>query len=1521
MPVFHFIDEPKNGINDVGYLDQKEHSLFFVSSSAERSFGNSNKDVLEVGIHNLQKEISSFVVITSSRESVPVIYPYEDVDGNAFDDVYSPPKNTSIQDGEKNLLLQITDLIPIGSVTSNAVYLSVNPVSNLFSHDDPLIIKEISNSKKEIKLIRSFKAESVLNISLVEFSDRVGITLNGKKDIKLKSGTIHTLKFSGDVKKLRFSKTRGGTFNGSVEYLNNIVYKPTVNEIVLDTTEEFPKILYVYNTDSDGSDALIDLTEAITKSDFKLNSEFLALGKDAFVFREIHDEVSYGISSVNLTDVYNSTKASFSENITALKNLLSFQNDNDVLKILSSIYYGDSMFDEDLGKYVKLLGVNSYIENHIKFNYEFVGNFVSLKNDVARIAKSTCSSRILTYNPNATRLIGKRNDYSLSMTYLVSLIESTLNRVFSEIEFAYKNKYKTPLKCALNFGGGKLFPILISELRTDGEYWVKLKEPISSGITVGDRCSISNISIRPFFQVVTIGTKSSDKVIRLVSPNFSLSLNEPSNRTTSTKYYNTDQLSIERVANNKIKVNKKLLDLNVDYTDFDKFVVFSSANIRVKIFKNKLRRITELNEEITELMLVDSGSTSVTDRLSVYENIVNDKAEIDTIIGSFDGYEAYLHKSGNVIYDTSLEIFVDSSGSSKSSSFLSTLEDESVKYDKNNRDSLLNNSPEYIYENVDNDDYLKFLSMIGHHFDNIYLHISNIGIYKEIGRDIDSGMTGKMVSYVLNSFGFKIPPGMSGLIESSDTVENYLSSGEQNGIVNHISVDEKTKTIWKRMLINLPSIYKSKGTEECIRQIFSIYGIPNNLIILKEFGGGYSNHEISSSYLSDEKEYLLEYIGEEGEYVEISGSNVPYKSIDFKLYIDPSNYTSSRLIVPLHDKFDSLDKHVYSLGFVKISRTLGRFYFTIRNDSDKFTTLTDPVYLFSDEPMSVMLRRNYVDTKFNAAQSASFVPTKYDISIFRSSGGGKNVDSTTSFYLSGSLNESFDDVSGSSITFGNVDSLNIISEISEFIESQDSTFEFVGENASTVLSDNLPNYSLDKFRGCMDRFILQSIPLTDADFRIRGLNVNSYYQGQPSSSYDDILFRFNLGIPEDFSSASFTQLGHLVPNLNHVHSESAATLYNFSGSNITSSLTTINCNTSSFSYFPHQRREFSVINEYPTQHIGPVRFENRKVNYISTEMLDSSLSTEKSLTYKNKSNQYSDSNRIGIFVSPIHERNKDILNFFGDCDIISTVSSPNDRFGKKYLKLEELRKSYYKTNAVSKILFNELFSIYKIFIDKSLFETLKSVIPARNKTYSGILIESTLLERSRIEQKPADIFLNTSFNGSIDLRDIPGKSDVSAPITSSIDLRYITDDNEAYSESSFSGLSSFKDRTNEYETNVFLGENGYVEYDGRIYSAYKKRYTRSKSFSGGRVIRRHFYTMELILSGSSVQLPSNYTPLSSTAMFRPISKKRIPMRKTPGKSHQTKNTTINDSGLEDRSPVIRISTGKNLTNGNFGVSS
>jgi hypothetical protein len=1522
MSSLYLIEESKNTLNTVGYLGKKEHELFFVSSSKEYSFGNSSKDVLEVGIYNLQKELSSYFHITSSKLDKKVTYKYSDVDGNSFTDYYFPTKNSALQDLDKNYLLSVGDVIRYGSVTSNNFYLSVNPISNLFSIEDPLTIKEISNSRKEIKLIKSFRSESIGGIHSVEM-EKNSLRIDGSSSVKFKSGIVHVIKAVGlDVNKIRFSKVRGGVKNGSVEYNSNIVYRPSSSEIVIDATEDFPKVLFAYHRDISSAGVEINLSESVSVEDFKLNTEFSSLKHDGFVYREISDELTYELSTVNLTELYDSTKQSFYSQIVSLRNLLSFSNDSEVLELISSIYNGVTISDSVTGKNTRLLGIREFIDNHIKFNFEFLGDFKSFRESSQNIISSVCESRLRFYNPHAIDTKSNKENFSQAVIYLKSILTSAVQSSISNVEYGYKLKFKSPLKSALNFGSGSLFPILTSKIENESEFWVKLKDPLSGNFSVGDKTSLSNISIIPTFELISWLAENSQKFIKLRIPNFSLNLNEPSDRTISTKYYSDNDLEISRVAGNKISVNKKLIDLNIDYSDFSNFVVFSSANLRLKIFKNKVIQLTTLDEEIATLSSVDTGSSEVNDRLSVYTDLVNKRNEFDSIIEGFDGYESYLYKSGQFVYDTNQSTFVYPSGSLNVSSAVDELLSESETYDKNNRDSLLNNSPEFIYEDTENDEYLKFLSMVGHHFDNLYLHISNIGIYKRIGHDLDDGLTGKIISYILNSFGFKLPPGLSGLIESSDTIENYLSSDEQSGLVNSISVDEKTKTIWKRMLINLPSVYKSKGTEECIRQIFSIYGVPNNLITLKEFGGGYYDNEISSSYLSEEREYLLEFQGEEDEYVEITGSWQQFKSVDFKLYIEPTSYSSSRIIVPIHEKFGtetSSTTQAYSLGFVKTGPSLGRFYFTIRNDSSHFTTLTDPVYLFSDEPMSVLLRKNYVNKSFGVEESSSAVPVRYDIKIYRSSAGGKSIDKETSFYLSGSLNRTFD--ATGSFVFGNSggSEIEIVSEILEILETEESVYDFIREDSVQLSAESLPNYSSVKFKGCMDRFTIQSTPLSDKDFVIKGKNLESYYQGEPSSSYEDLLFRFGIGIPVDFSSASLSSGGYRVENLNSNYSSSYALLYNFSGSNITSSLYTGSCLTQSYSYFPHQTKEFTVVNELSTEHIGPSRLENKKVNYSSANMIDSRLSHEKSTTYKEKSNRYFDSRKLGIFVSPIHERNKDILNFFGDHDIISSVAEPSDRYGRRYLKLDEFRRNFYKKNLVSKILFNELFSIYRIFIDKSIFDTLKSVLPARNKVYAGILVEGTILERSRVEQKPAFVSEIKTYSSSIPLNDLIGDVSISTPITSSVDLTYITYNNISTSDGSFSGYECFRDRRSEYDTNIFLGEGGYVYHEGQTYKAYQKKFTKTKSYAGGRVVRRTMYSVDLVLSGSSLEIPSSYTELSNVERFRPINRKHLPFRNSIGKGRQTERTTLSEGNSEDRSPITRISVGPNIKNTNSGL--
>jgi len=1551
------ITQSAEQINQVSYLSIKESELFSLNSTKEYFFGEQDLDSISIGIYDSQNQLISSGEITGSSSNLKVYYGYEDIDNNIFTDYYFPIKSNLIQDLDKNLLVSVEDIVNSQSITSNNFYLSLTPTSPIFSKKNPLIIKEISNSRKEIKFIKNFTDEDVSNDISVTFNGNQ-ILLNGKTEIKIKKGTVYNLNFSNqDVNTLRFSRVKDGKFNGGSDYITNVLYKQSSRQIILDTTEDVPPTLFIYNKNFKDSGCVIQFEGIVDNETFKLNTEFLSLDDGSFINKRVYTEFEYYVNSFSISDIYSKTKNNYKTEINSLKSLFSLVDDDGVMGILRSIYYGESYYDAQQKKQIKLLGIKDYILNYFKFNYEFINNFSYVRRTFFDINNFACNKRLLFFNPNVNISKQSRQQYIDSFKYTSGIISEFLTFVIDTVESEYLSKFKSPLKNAVNFGENNLFFILNSTVQND-EFWVKLKDPIPDNYVVGDFCQISNNSYTPFYQIVNFETESVKNTIKLTRPNFSIDINEPSNRTSGTKYYNSDTLSVNQDDNNKIKTVKNFKNLNVDYTNFNNFVVFSSANLRIKIFQNKIKNITLLTEENENLAELDPSGSSVYDKLNVYKKIENNKKEIDEIFSTFDGYESYLYDTNKFIYNTTLKKFTESISDTSSSQFVSELLDESSEYDKDNRDSLVNNTPEYVYLDENNDEYLKFLCMIGHHFDNIYLYISAIGIYKKVGEDYSLGISSDIINHILSSFGFSTPPSLSGILEDATIEESYLDSSKKASLKNSISLDKKTKTIWKRILNNLPSIYKTKGTEECLRQIFSIYGIPNNMILIKEFGGGYTRSEITSSYLVEDKEYLLEFSGGLDERVEINNLQ-PYKSLDFKLYIDKEKYKNlNKIIVPIHTTYTSGSLPIYSFGFIKLSEKLGSLYFLIEDydtvPSSSRTVITEPFHMFNNEVMSILIRRNEINSNFEIPEDEDVAPTKYDICVHQNEFCIDPIDKKFTFYLSQSLNKAFDNLGGY-VIFGNFnETLDLGSELGNIpisfanilLDSENESGSLISETSDLLenfLDENLSKYKVEKFYGCLDRFVFQRNALSDENFYLKCKNFNYYYQGQPSSSYEDILFRFDSGIPIDISYSSSTESGYTVNNVNPYYPNIYAKIYNVSGSNYYSYYNTSSCFTESYSVFPHQTKEFNITNEYFTGEVGPSRFENNKVKKNSIHTYDQSLSPLKSQTYKNDEDHYVDTNKLGIFLSPIHERNKSILNFFGDYEIVSSISDPRERFGRKYLGLEKLREYYYGENYVNKILFNELFTIYKTYVDASIFDTLKNLLPARNKVYNGLLIEPTILERNRIEEKPVNITNLQVFTSSVDLTTILGDTDSSTitSITNSIIDVELHETNLSFNNSSFEEFKSINDTPDKYMNNIFVDLNGLVDIEGKKYFAYTKTNKKTLSYSPDNITSsnyiKDFISVELVNSGSSFITSSAYKILTDLRDFPHISRKNLSLRKELyyvtgsldtvdfppdyfGKGRQNRFTTINEPGNEDREPVITIDVGQALA-GNYTTSS
>ena len=170
---------------------------------------------------------------------------------------------------------------------------------------------------------------------------------------------------------------------------------------------------------------------------------------------------------------------------------------------------------------------------------------------------------------------------------------------------------------------------------------------------------------------------------------------------------------------------------------------------------------------------------------------------------------------------------------------------------------------------------------------------------------------------------------------------------------------------------------------------------------------------------------------------------------------------------------------------------------------------------------------------------------------------------------------------------------------------------------------------------------------------------------------------------------------------------------------------------------------FPSITEYPYNHTSYDRTITAKVPSLGfnssdkirfeTQTLVGDLSHRVRATKKAFDRAPIDSSRLGLFFSPIKELNMDIIKSFGNFNIDNYIGNPSDEYKDNYSELGVLRDYYFKR--VNRDIYEYIRLVRSI--DKSLFEVLEGLVPARAKVSKGLLIEPHYLERSKTQWKPA----------------------------------------------------------------------------------------------------------------------------------------------------------------------------------------
>ena len=323
----------------------------------------------------------------------------------------------------------------------------------------------------------------------------------------------------------------------------------------------------------------------------------------------------------------------------------------------------------------------------------------------------------------------------------------------------------------VNFGGNVLAHIINWRKDIEGGIMLKLYEPLPKDIEVKDKLWIAKELISPIhYKVKLIPSEVAGEGNFIPGPNFELKIKKditPSEFHTWDNILGTNKKNRQGLLNKFVSGSDSQAELNVDYRDYSNFIHFSSAVERLENFKYKLRLMEAYSSSLSTIEAIPEYSKSTITKANEAEW----ESKVEDIKNGFDGYENYLFYQ-SASYETSsfgtfpsktwpkstdskpyVNVTVDSS---EGVAWFVSQSNVALEFDNvTNEHALLNTVPFHIKEDTDNQNYITFVNMVGHHFDGLWTYISHSKDVNSRENPLYEGISKDLVYNVLASFGWE----------------------------------------------------------------------------------------------------------------------------------------------------------------------------------------------------------------------------------------------------------------------------------------------------------------------------------------------------------------------------------------------------------------------------------------------------------------------------------------------------------------------------------------------------------------------------------------------------------------------------------------------------------------------------------------------------------------------------------------------------------------------------------------------
>jgi hypothetical protein len=943
----------------------------------------------------------------------------------------------------------------------------------------------------------------------------------------------------------------------------------------------------------------------------------------------------------------------------------------------------------------------------------------------------------------------------------LELRQAILNSYLEEFASAYASDL------FLNFGSNKIYKILNhKEWINEEDLVIRLYEPLKEDIELNDIGWIVEQLSDPIIDEININVDPVPiEPNYLRGPNFEIDTDYNIITETGLETWNSlldaNLSTSQKIIDSYFSGSLSGIDLNIDYTGFNNFVHYSSAKERIDNFKFKLELLEYYDTQISKL-----NSSLGVDAGAFQNNISKFEKRKDNVIGEFDSFEKWLYNeptasltthgvSGSYIaaegycikpypkFISSSKFHIHETTSTIATSWFNGVQSTASLYDEQNENGLVKTIPEHIRLDSNNSEFELFVNMIGHHFDILWTYVDSLSRLYKLEEQPKLGLDKKILPDIAKSLGWTLTNGKqaSQLWQyrlGVDSTGSYQSTGN----IFSQSDEEITGEVWRRIVNNLPHLLKTKGTERSIKALMNMYGIPQTLLSIREYGGPKTTED-TPALIEDRFSYAVQFN---------SGSNINFSSNHISASIDDWGIEKSGVVIPPITRefrfrpYSASNMMLYSQNsssqipqtIIAVEHTAsysgssnyGRIllsYGKAVSDTIPMTASTDWVPIFNGQYWNV--RYYYTTTGSDNYNNAENLATTYNL----------QVQNGTDF-IKGRINFS----SSLSLTPTYVKHYESWSEPSL---NTDRNKVYIGGSTSSGDNHNVAAYvdhflgsRPDTFTGSMQEYREWLEEINEITFDRHTLNPTSYASAlSVTSSYDTLVRQYTLGsntIGVDLSSNE-TIISSSHPNQNiKDFTKGIANSTNATSIGFETPDTVTRGN-----FVPVEETYFvegisSGMNSAKSQKI---RFDNNTL----VRQLNSETTAERSkFDYASL-----DSNKLGLFYSYADQVNKDIFNQIGDAALDDYIGEPEDQFKNDYPLLKNFSEEYWK-KYLNKSDINSYIRIFSQF-DFALFKQIQQLLAERIDEVTGLLIEPHALERSKQKLISRPSITNPQYNFSL----------------------------------------------------------------------------------------------------------------------------------------------------------------------------